>query len=538
MGPFIIIALIILLILIVISVFAYPIICANIAIASKRFNGIVTGFLLLITIALYLFACTSLEDSLDNWCYSVYAGIVLTPIFLYIGTGLEEPSKWLESGEKAQHSKITIPILTLLTSLLFTIEGVFRMAHSYSVHRLLNNGWGNPDSYRSYYEEFHYAGSLLFFVSFFSVLIIGASFYSSYKENRRKLVVEAEMKSRIEREINEITQNLKADSDLLMSFESQQIDEALQYYNAFAQKIIAALESSDEKTKYTFGYNAFNNQESSYKVLMLTNSSSYYYFYPMGIVFKNQKDSYKYIPNVTTTVLLRTEQKNMSKPLPYDVRPIRQSWLHSCRDGSPDLRYNYNPKTYVYEYGNLNIAELILHVFRLNTAKDVVSAYNKMYSYIFQIKQQKHHNKVNAMPEVKNIPSNINTEDKNSITKVEQPEETKTAKRHFANENPKTLEECFSAIILKRGTSILKDNELVNIISSYKEVDISEYKEVLDRMVSDNFLYLFVESRNQNDFALYNLSNTFAHQNKVNTQRVLFITQALVKAIKQVKQYN
>ena len=140
MGPFIIIALIILLILIVISVFAYPIICANIAIASKRFNGIVTGFLLLITIALYLFACKSLEDSLDNWCYSVYAGIVLTPIFLYIGTGLEEPSKWLESGEKAQHSKITIPILTLLTSSLFTIEGVFRMAHSYSVHRLLNNG--------------------------------------------------------------------------------------------------------------------------------------------------------------------------------------------------------------------------------------------------------------------------------------------------------------------------------------------------------------------------------------------------------------
>ncbi len=536
MGPFIIIALIILLILIVISVFAYPIICANIAIASKRFNGIVTGFLLLITIALYLFACTSLEDSLDNWCYSVYAGIVLTPIFLYIGTGLEEPSKWLESGEKAQHSKITIPILTLLTSSLFTIEGVLRMAHSYSVHRLLNYGWGDPDSYRFYYEEFHYAGSLLFFVSLFSALIIGASFYSSYKENRRKLVVEAEMKSRIEREVNEITQNLKADSDLLMTFESQQIDEALQYYNAFCQKIIAALESSDEKTKYTFRYNAFNNQETSYKVLMLTNSSSYYYYYPMGIVFKNQKDSYKYIPNVTTTVLLRTEQKNMSKPLPYDVRPIRQSWLHSCRDGSPDLRYNYNPKTYVYEYGILRVAELILHVFHINTAKDVVSAYNKMYSHISQLIQQKHHEKMNALSEKKVHASIIMPDKKEYITKAKQPKDNIKAKLHIGIENPRNLEECFSIMILIHGMDILKNKELVTIISSYRDVDVSEYKDVLDVMVCDNFLYQFIDPRKQNDFALYNLSCSFARQKKLNAQRVLFITQTLVTAIKKNKQ--
>ena len=534
MGPFIIIALIILLILIVISVFAYPLICANIAIASKRFNGIVTGFLLLITIALYLFACTTLEDSFDNWCYSVYAGIVLTPIFLYFGTGLEEPGRWPDSGEKAQHNKITIPVLTFLTSSLFTIEGVLRMAHSNSVHRILNYGWGEPDtdSYRFYYEEFHYAGSLLFFVSLFSALIIGVTFFSSYKEYRRKQVVEAEKKSRIEREVNEVTQNLKADSDLFMSFESQQIDEALQYYYAFCQKIIAALESSDEKAKYTFGYCAFNNLESPFKVLMLTNSSRCCYFYPMGIVFKNQKDSYKYVQNVTTTVLLRTEQKNMSKPLPYDVRPIRQYWLHSCRDGSPDLRYNYNPKTYVYEYANLNVAELILHVFRLNTAKEVVSAYNKMYSYISELKQQKHHEKKNPLSEEKPTTFNAITEKKESITKVERQVETKTAKQHVAIDNPKTLEECFSVIILKRGTNILKDDKLVGLISSYKDVDISEYKDVLERMVSDNFLYQFTETGKQNDFALYNLCSSFARQNKVNAQKVLFITQALVNAIK------
>ena len=541
MWPFILIGLGIYLILIVLSICAYPFICAIIANVSQKFNGIVTGFLLLLTLGVYLFACTTLEDSFDNWCYSVYTGIVLTPIVLYIFTGTEEPGRWPESGEKAQHNKITITILTFLTSSLFTIEGVLRMVHSYSVHRMLNYGWGNPDtdSYRFYYEEFHYAGSLLFFVSLFSALIIGVSFFISYKGYRHKLAVEAEKKSRIEREVNEVTQKLKADSNLLMSFESQQIDEALQYYNTFCQKIIAALESSDEKVKYTFGYSAFNNLESSFKVLLLTNSSRCCYFYPMGIVFKNQKDSYKYIQNVTTTVLLRTEHKKMSKPLPYDVRPIRQYWLHSCLDGSPDLRYNYNPKTYVYEYANLNVAVLILHVFRLNTAKEVVSAYNKMYSYISQLKlqQQKHKEKKNALPEEKATTSAIITENKESITKVEHQEEIKTAKQHVAIDNPKTLEECFSVIILKRGTGILKDDKLVGLISSYKNVDISEYKDVLERMVIDDFLYQFIEPGKQNDFALYNLSSSFARQNKVNAQKVLFITQALVKAIKKSYHY-
>lgn len=41
---------------------------------------------------------------------------------------------------------------------------------------------------------------------------------------------------------------------------------------------------------------------------------------------------------------------------------IQQSWTHTCRDGSPDLRYSYNPrieyKTDKYEYGNVTISIL------------------------------------------------------------------------------------------------------------------------------------------------------------------------------------
>ena len=535
MWPFILIGLIIYLILIAISVCIYPFICAGIASASKRFSGLVTGLLLLLTLALYLFACTTLESSFDNWCYSVYAGVALTPIFLYFSTGLEEPRKWPESGVKARHDKITIPILTFLASSIFTVEGVLRMAHSYSAHRILNFGWGESDvdSYRFYYEEFHYAGGLLFFISLFSALVIGTSFYSSFREYRRKLAAEEKKKIRIERDINEATRCLKADSDLLMSFDSQLVEEIILCYNEFCQKIIDALKSSDEKKNFSFEYKVFNNIETSYKVLLLTNKSCSYFFYPMGIVRRDSNDAYKYIRNGSDTVSVSILKKNRRDALPSDIQPISQYWQHSCLDGTPDLRYKYNAKTYIYEYGRLSIASLVLHVFRVNSAKDVVSTYNKLYSYISQLKQQKRIKKENALLAEKVTTSNAITENKESVTTVKLSAETKkTEKEHVVIDNPKTLEECFSVIILQHGMEMLKDNKLVGIISSYKDVDISEYKDVLEGMVSNDFLYQFTEPGKQNDFALYNLSSSFARQKKVSAQRVLFITQALVSAIK------
>ena len=540
MGPFIIIALAILLISIVISVCAYPFICASIAVASKRYNGIAAVFLLILTVFVYILACTTLEKSFDNWCYSLYAGIVLTPLALYISNGLEEPAKWPESGEKLQHHKIMIPLLSLVTSLCFAIEGVMRMTHSYSVHRMLNYGWENPDtdSYRLYYEEFHYAGSLLFFVSLFIALIILAGLFSSYKEYQRMLSVKAKKISRLERiqrDVNRVTQKLELDLHFLMSFESQQVDEVILRYKYFCKMIVAALESSDEKTKLSYEYSPFNNIDTSYKVLLLSNKSRSYYFYPMGIVTRDSNDAYKYIPYGNDTVSVNIVKKDKREALPSDIRPIRQYWQHSCLDGSPDLRYRYNPITYVYEYGFLCIVELILHVYRVNTGKDAMSAYKKMYSYISQLKLRNQNVIMIALPEEKTTASSIVTENSESITKVEKPEEIKTTKQYVAIENPKTLEDCFGVILIKHGKDILNDNNLVSIITLYKEVDISEYKDVLDEMVREGFLYQFTKPEKQNDYTLYNLSGSFARQKKMNAPKVLFITQTLVAAIKKLK---
>lgn len=537
MGPFIIIAIIIFLVLVVLSVCAYPFICASVVINCKRYKEIVTGVLLIVTIAFYLFACTNLEHAFDNWCYSVYAGIVLTPIVLYLCTGLEEPLKWVENGGTPLHQNIVIPLITFLTSSLFAIEGCLRMAHSFSAYKMINYGWGNTDdSWWYYYEEFHYAGCLLFFVSLISALFIGISFFSGYKAYRHKLIVEEEKKSRIEGEINSVTQRLKIDDALLMAFDTHQRDEAVVYYNTLCKAIITALESSDERTGYSFEYSSFNDISTSYNVLLIKNRNKSFYFYPMGIVIKNFDNIYKYIPIGSTTVSLKTERKSISNALPSDVHPIRQFWLHSCRDGSPDLRYKYNPKTYVYEYCFLSIAELMLHVYRIKSAKDVMCAYNKMYSYITQIKT-KLQNDIMSVSSTEKVATSNDVQDKKNNNNVQQVYDViKKPNQYIAGNSQETLEECFCDIILKRGTDILKDNSILSIMCSlYKDLDMSEYKNVITVMTKENFLYQFVEPSKMNDFTLYNLSSSFANKQKINSQKCIFVTQALVNALKKVK---
>ncbi len=311
MWQIVLLGLLILLFVIVISVCAYPFICAIIAIACKKNNELVTGILLLLTIALYILACTTLEHYFENWCYSVYAGIVLTPITLYYCTGFEDSSIWLRLEQKPQHSKITIPILTFCTSFLFTIEGCLRMTHSNSVYTMLKFGLSPSEtySYRLYSENFQYAGSLLFCVSITSAVFIGFNLFNNFKEIQRNLKAEREKKSRIEDEMNKITQKLKKELDCLMPFESQQMDEAILYYNTFCLNIIKALESCDEKKGLSFKYCSFNNIKTPYKVLLISNQTNSYYLFPISIVVKKSDDTFQYIPIDKTTVTIKTEKR-------------------------------------------------------------------------------------------------------------------------------------------------------------------------------------------------------------------------------------
>lgn len=144
-------------------------------------------------------------------------------------------------------------------------------------------------------------------------------------------------------------------------------------------------------------------------------------------------------------------------------------------------------------------------------------------------------NNINKVPSVEKVTtSNDIIDNKNNVQQVYDVD--KKPNQCIEDNSPETLEECFCDIILKRGTDILKDNSLLYILSSlYKDLDLSEYEDVITVMAKENFLCQFVEQSKQNDFALYNISSSFAHKQKINSQKCLIVTQALVNALKNVK---
>lgn len=545
MWPLILVALVIFLILIVLSVCAYPYICAVIVVVLKKIKTPVTGFLLLLTIALYFFACIVLEGAFDNWCYSVYAGIALTPITLFICTGVADVQNWPQNNESILHKNITIPILTAITSIAFTIEGCLRMANAKSAYFLLNYGFIETDEYEYLYfhQDFKYAGIILFGISIISALIIVFCSYSSYVAKVQEIKDKKEREARIEGALNEISQSLNADLkgfDLLPS-DSKIKNDAIQNYNLFCQSLATAFESIEEKGSTSCKRDYFNEINSSYQAFIISTKSTSYYLYPVGVVAKFSYDKFKYIPYGRMTLNLSTEQITKSTMLPASIKPIRQFWQHTCRDGSPDLRYKYNPKTYVYLCTVIHVDALKLHVYNQDIAKRVEFAYTNMYKCLCNLKSHVVSNKTNKVikkePEVNRNVSDNPTQQLASIARSESIQiSNKSELQDSISNKPQNLEECFIEIIKKHGIKVLNDGkQICSIITQYKDIVTTDYIEIIEKMATENYYSQFSEPNKQNDFALYNISSTFARNFKLNAQICLNITQALVSGIKRIR---
>lgn len=541
--PFILLGIIIILIGIVLSVSIYPLICVAIVGACKSFRSIAVGVIMVLTVALYAFACTSLEYTFDNWCYSVYAGAVLTPIAVFICSLAEEPGTLPLDRKSSFQKNVTVPALTLFTSLFFAIEGFLRMTHTTSAHFVLNNGLSTEENeeYWRYYDGFQYAGELLFFVSIIAALIMIVSIFRYIIGHKHE--IEKDLKFRFQKKeaVEKVKRQLIADYgslDATFANENQQDIEYISYYKVFCKAIISSIYNSDEKFELTYEYGYFNNLKTNYQALLIKNEKNSFYFYPLGVVLTNINGVCKYLSYDKDSIKFLIDNEFRIGALPKDITPIKQSWLHTCIDGSPDLMYNFNPKTYIYEYAVLSIFEFCLHVYRKKLAEEVIAAYDAMCSQISYVKQHKC-----LIPKNEPEPEPI-VQSANEL--VIGPKEGKPALSSFdsnkkeiiqePDETPKTLEGCFYDLIKTRGFEALTDESLINhICNHYKEVEISEYKEIIDKMVSTGFFSQFVEPTAQNDFFVYNASSTFARQHKLNIQKCLFVTQAFVSAFKKKK---
>lgn len=99
-----------------------------------------------------------------------------------------------------------------------------------------------------------------------------------------------------------------------------------------------------------------------FEALCFSSNGVTYYFYPSFVIRYNGADpsdmvhiyDYKSI-NVNTWSFTQKEESWFSS---MDAKKAYCTWLHSCKDGSPDLRYNYNPSTSHYYFYGASIPQL------------------------------------------------------------------------------------------------------------------------------------------------------------------------------------
>lgn len=307
------------------------------------------------------------------------------------------------------------------------------------------NGMNVPesDNYLYYSDEFQYAGTLLFFVSVVMTLYVGISFVVNRKKYKRILEEEAIKKAKIDRSVEEVTLQLTKECECFTDSlcDSEQVNDVLLSYNEFCKTFVAVIQCSDEKVRMSILYESFKGIEPGAKPLLFVTGKCFYYVYPMGLVIKGKNDIYRYIPFGRDSISISTEQKTMERVLSDDIQPIRQYWLHTCRDGSPDLRYKYNPKKYVYEYGVICLDNLKINVWRVDTTTPLLSAYQKMYSNLCDLRTAWNRSRKEIQSKPKVIENAIDKSFSTTKPVIEVKDDIK--KNHTEVVVPQTIEECF-----------------------------------------------------------------------------------------------
>lgn len=129
------------------------------------------------------------------------------------------------------------------------------------------------------------------------------------------------------------------------------------------------------------------------------------------------------IKRKTTTVTVHNGKALSNQYIAEDSKCIsrgstRSTWLHTCRDGSPDLRYSYNPKlefrTDIYEYTIVEIAVAEKSISFSVSSASVGDAFEAVVlKYI-----QKHNNRHNSVPELLQLLKLLSDNEDNQIDSI------------------------------------------------------------------------------------------------------------------------
>lgn len=118
-----------------------------------------------------------------------------------------------------------------------------------------------------------------------------------------------------------------------------------------------------------------------------------------------------------------------------DKGATRQTWVHTCRDGSPDLRYSYNPRieyrTDKYEYGSVSISILDNTVSFYLSSDVAIKALERVgKEYI-----RKCNNRHNPIPEFLNLLSRVSEDGEQNISYIKSMNNNVSTTSYFCTMN-------------------------------------------------------------------------------------------------------
>lgn len=109
----------------------------------------------------------------------------------------------------------------------------------------------------------------------------------------------------------------------------------------------------------------------------------------------------------------------------------RSTWLHTCRDGSPDLRYSYNPRleyqTNTYEYA---VVEFVVAGQQIAFSASS-SAVGESFEKVASMYTRKCNNRHNPIPEFLQLIKSLNNEADTQIDSIIQVSESKAAESSY-----------------------------------------------------------------------------------------------------------
>jgi SpoVK/Ycf46/Vps4 family AAA+-type ATPase len=149
-----------------------------------------------------------------------------------------------------------------------------------------------------------------------------------------------------------------------------------------------------DRKEIAFSTGNLNSLKTSFKIPIIKDLyGTKYYICPKFIIKANNSQEFEQIPIETINVNFQTRRfiedlspkrhtaQLLNEPfsdLPKDTKIVDYEFKYTNKDGSPDLRYSFNPKLPVVEYGRIEIYnfELIYYISNIEKAQRFVDAFD------------------------------------------------------------------------------------------------------------------------------------------------------------------